>query len=208
MTGFKANVYSQIGASNHVAATRQDDDFYTTDPVAVEALLKKLQELKISVPATIIETSVGAGHIAHVFERYGCKVEAYDIVDRGYPGTIVQDFLSLDKLRCKNEKMFVQNPPYKQALEFIKRSLDFCRSGEYVCALLKIQFLESIKRYDELFRSAPPKYIVVFSRRTTCLKEGKVLQHSSAMCFAWFIWQKGYTGFPRVTWCNVKALGA
>lgn len=92
MTGFKANVYSQIGASNHVAATRQDDDFYTTDPAAVEVLLKKLQELKISVPATIIETSVGAGHIARVFERYGCKVEAYDIVDRGYPGRKRFDF--------------------------------------------------------------------------------------------------------------------
>lgn len=207
MTGFKANVYSQIGASNHVAATRQDDDFYTTDPVAVEALLTKLQELKISVPTTIIETSVGAGHIAHVFERYGCEVEAYDIVDRGYPGTIVQDFLSLDRLRCKAEKMFVQNPPYKQALEFIKRSLDFCLPGEYVCALLKIQFLESIKRY-EFFKSAPPKYVVVFSARTVCLKEGKERQYSSAMCFAWFIWQKGYTGMPMITWCNIKALGA
>lgn len=60
MAGFRANVYSQIGASNHVAAPRQDDDFYATDPAAVEVLVKKLQELKIAVPPTIIETSVGA----------------------------------------------------------------------------------------------------------------------------------------------------
>ena len=60
MAGFKANVYSQIGASNHVAAPRQDDDFYATDPAAVEVLVKKLRELKIAVPSTIIETSVGA----------------------------------------------------------------------------------------------------------------------------------------------------
>lgn len=60
MAGFKANVYSQIGASNHVAPPRQDDDFYATDPAAVEVLVKKLQELKIAVPPTIIETSVGA----------------------------------------------------------------------------------------------------------------------------------------------------
>ena len=60
MAGFKANVYSQIGASNHVASPRQDDDFYATDPAAVEVLVKKLQELKIEVPPTIIETSVGA----------------------------------------------------------------------------------------------------------------------------------------------------
>ena len=60
MAGFRANVYSQIGASNHVAAPRQDDDFYATDPAAVEVPVKKLQELKIAVPPTIIETSVGA----------------------------------------------------------------------------------------------------------------------------------------------------
>ena len=44
MAGFRANVYSQIGVSNHVAAPRQDDDFYTTDPAAVEVLVKKLRE--------------------------------------------------------------------------------------------------------------------------------------------------------------------
>ena len=123
MAGFKANVYSQIWASNHVASPRQDDDFYATDPAAVEVLVKKLQELKIAVPPTIIETSVGAGHIAHVFERYGREVEGYDIVDRGYPGTIIQDFLSLSKLRCKTEKMFVQNTPKSQNLELNKNKL-------------------------------------------------------------------------------------
>ena len=60
MAGFRANVYSQIGAFNHVADPRQDDDFYATDPAAVEVLVKKLRELKIAVPPTIIETSVGA----------------------------------------------------------------------------------------------------------------------------------------------------
>lgn len=83
MTWFKANVYSQIGTSNHVAAPRLDNDFYTIAPAAIEVLIKKLQELKIAVPANIIETSVGVGHIAHVFEHNGHEVEEYDIVDRG-----------------------------------------------------------------------------------------------------------------------------
>ena len=47
MAGFRANVYRQIGASNHVADPRQDDDFYATDPAAVEVLVKKLQDLKL-----------------------------------------------------------------------------------------------------------------------------------------------------------------
>lgn len=46
MTRFKANVYSQIGASNHVVAPRQDNDFYTIDPVAIEVLIKKTAGVK------------------------------------------------------------------------------------------------------------------------------------------------------------------
>lgn len=74
MTRFKANVYSQIGASNHVVAPRQDNDFYTIDPVAIEVLIKKLQELKIAVPGTIIETSDGAGHIACIQREKGSAI--------------------------------------------------------------------------------------------------------------------------------------
>lgn len=199
---FRANVYTQIGASNHVSEHRQKDDFYSTDPQAVEVLIHKLIELGVDIPHNIIETSVGMGHIANVFEEHGYTVHGYDIVDRGYPNTIVQDFLTVDKIDIDN-KMFVQNPPYKMALDFVKKSLDLCNDGEYVCALLKIQFLESMNRY-EFFKEFPPKYVSVFSARTQCLKDGKKYESSSAMCYAWFIWQKGYLDFPKITWCNTK----
>lgn len=199
---FKANVYTQIGASNHVSDDRQKDDFYSTDPQAVEVLINKLIELGVDIPRNIIETSVGMGHIANVFEKHNYNVIGYDIVDRGYPNTIIQDFLTVDKIDC-DRKMFVQNPPYKMALDFVKKSLDLCNDGEYVCALLKIQFLESMKRY-KFFKEFPPKYVSVFSVRTQCLKDGEKMENSSAMCFAWFIWQKGYLDFPKITWCNTK----
>lgn len=199
---FRANVYTQIGASNHVSEDRQKDDFYSTDPQAVEVLINKLIELGVDIPQNIIETSVGMGHIAKVFEAHGHTVHGYDIVDRGYLNTIVQDFLSVDKIDIDN-KMFVQNPPYKMALDFVKKSLELCNDGEYVCTLLKIQFLESMTRY-EFFKEFPPKYVSVFSVRTQCLKDGKEQKNSSAMCYAWFIWQKGYLDFPKITWCNTK----
>jgi len=201
MVMFKANIYSQLGASNHIEEERQSEDFYSTNPKAVKVLIDKLKELNIEIPETIIEPSVGMGHIAKVFEKYGHKIEAYDILDRGYPATI-QDFLQLKELKCKTAKMFVQNPPYGLGIEFIEKSLNFCSNNEYVCALLKIQFLESQSRY-EFFKENPPKYVSVFVRRTYCLKDGKDKDKpSAAMCYAWFIWQKGYKGYPMITWCN------
>ena len=39
-TGNSKSVYSTLGASNHVDETRQPEDFYATDPVALEKLLE------------------------------------------------------------------------------------------------------------------------------------------------------------------------
>lgn len=200
MKKFKANIYSQLGASNHVIAERQKDDFYSTDPHAVECLLETLEKLNIEIPGTIIEPSVGMGHIADKFKNIGKKVIGYDIVHRGYEGTILQDFLTLERLET-SPKMFVENPPYKLALKFVEKSLNFCSEGEYVCAFLKIQFLESQSRY-EFFDEYPPEYVVIFSKRISCHKDGIDQKDSSAMCFAWFIWKKGYKGFPKITWTN------
>lgn len=197
---FTANIFSQLGASNHVENKRQKEDFYSTDPHAVDCLLETLEKLNIEVPDTIIEPSVGMGHIADKFKNIGEKVIGYDIIDRGYEGTILQDFLTLESLDVK-PKMFVENPPYKLALDFIKKSLDLCDEGEYVCAFLKIQFLESQSRY-EFLRNNPPEYVVVFSRRVRCFKDGIKTSESSAVCYAWYIWKKGYKEFPKITWTN------
>lgn len=195
------NIFTQMGASSHSVSERQKEDFYSTDPRAVHVLFQMLSDLNIDIPDTIIETSVGMGHIAYVCEEYNKKVIGFDIVDRGYPGTIVCDFLSIqDPIETNGPKMFIQNPPFKLALKFIERSLQHCDKGEYCCAFLKIQFLEGKER-AKFFEVFPPKYVGVFSSRVSCSKNGGHYE-SSAMCYCWFIWEKGYEGRPQIVWIN------
>ena len=42
MVDFKANIYKQLGASNHTDKTRDKHDYYATEPRATEKLLLSL----------------------------------------------------------------------------------------------------------------------------------------------------------------------
>ena len=65
---------------------------------------------------------------------------------------------------------------------------------------LKIQFLEGQERY-KFFKENPPKKIYVASKRLNCAKDGDFDKYkSSAVCYAWFVWQKGYKGSPEIDW--------
>lgn len=94
----------------------------------------------------------------------------------------------------------ITNPPYKYAKEFVEKALEVIKSGNKVAMLLKIQFLESEKRYG-LFKDNPPKYVYVFTKRVSCAMNGDFDSYpSSAMCYAWYIWEKGYKGEPVIRW--------
>lgn len=114
---------------------------------------------------------------------------------RDYPVEI-KDFLTLN---VRNTLDIITNPPYKYAAEFVKHALDISNTGVKVAMFLKIQFLESRKR-RELFKEYPPKTIYVFSERVNCHKNGIITSSSSAVCYAWFIWEKGFTGNPIIKW--------
>ena len=89
----------------------------------------------------------------------------------------------------------ITNPPYDKATEFVYQSLKAIDEGQKVAMLLKLTFLETKKR-KELFTKHPAKKIYVFSYRIECLKNN--LQQnkvgSSAVCYAWYVWEKGYQG--------------
>ena len=81
-----------------------------------------------------------------------------DIVDRGYVGTEVRDFLTTTKDDLNFSPDIITNPPYALAKEFVEHALDISMDSVKVAMFLKIQFLESKKRY-ELFKKYPPKKI-------------------------------------------------
>lgn len=192
--GNKTSVFSTLAASSHSKDDRADDDYYCTPPQAVEELLKRE-----SFCHYVLEPAVGGGSIAAVLVDYDHKVQSMDIVDRGYAGTEVRDFLTTTKDDLNFSPDIITNPPYALAKEFVEHALDISMDGVKVAMFLKIQFLESKKRY-ELFKKYPPKKIYVFVNRVNCGKNGVFGKESSAVCYAWFVWEKGYSGLPRVDW--------
>ena len=179
---------------------RVQDDYYATPYQATEMLL---DEVKFN--GNFLEPCVGGGHIVDVIKKYYPDECVYgvDLVDRGYPNTLVTDFLKHDFLGQKFDNV-VTNPPYSLAQEFLEKSMEVVNDGGKIAMFLKIQFLEGAKR-REMFKKYPPKYIYVFSKRQNPWRNGSPVDEkgkpwSSTMCFAWFVWEKGFTGEPIVRW--------
>lgn len=189
-------VYKTIGASNGVEEDREINDYYATDPIAIELLLNEVE-----FDHSIWEPACGDGGLSKVLEKSGYEVKSTDLIYRGY-GEGGIDFLSCSE---KWDGDIITNPPYKQAQEFIERALSIVRPGNKICMFLKLTFLEGKKR-EKLFSEFPPKYIYVSRKRILCAKGGdfEALKNSggSAIAFAWFVWEKGYQGDPAVKWFN------
>ena len=193
-TGNSKAVYSTLAASNHSETIRESNDYYATPPKAVEELLKREQ-----FNHYVWECAVGGGHIADVLKEYGYKVKSSDIIDRGYSDTEIADFLFTERDKNDFSRDIITNPPYSMATEFVKHALDISMDATKVAMFLKIQFLESKKRY-ELFKEYPPKRVYVFVNRVNCGKNGVFGKESSAVCYCWFVWEKGFKGKPTIDW--------
>lgn len=189
-TGGKS-IYKTIGASNHCADERAENDFYATPPKAVRCLLEMEQFSDV-----ILEPCCGQGHIAETLKEYGHKVIAKDLYDHGY-GEIGEDFLqSTGPLDCD----IITNPPYKMAREFVENALERVTDGHKVAMLLKLTFLEGKKRRP-LFDTGQLAIVYVSRSRLACGKNGEFFGES-AIAYAWFLWIKGYKGNPAIKWFN------
>ena len=201
-TGNAKSVFVCNGASNHSEGQRQEDDFYATEPKAVELLL----EQEIFSPY-VWEPACGAGHMSEVLKKHGYKVKSSDLCDRGYPGTEIIDFLKVTKSDMDKDftRDIITNPPYKYAKEFVEKALDISMDGTKIAMFLKLTFLESQKR-KKLFEKYPPKIIYVSSSRLQCAKNGDFEKYGkgvgTAVAYAWYVWAKGFKGDPIIKWIN------
>ena len=194
----KEDIYRILGSSNHSESERVKDDFYATPKIAVDKLFLELEKLKINLPKIIIEPSVGTGSIAIPFCEKGYSIIGFDIIDRGFPNTNIVDWLTVSRPDIDNLAI-VANFPYNKIQDHTEHSLSLLKDGEYLIELAKIQFLEG-KARREMFNKNPPKYVLVFSERIKCLANGENTGGSSAICFCWYIFQKGFKGMPQVDW--------
>ena len=188
--GDKNSVFSTLGASNHAEGEREENDYYATDPIAAELLLE-LEDFD-----NILEPCCGEGHLSKVFIENGIKTTSSDLIDRGYG--LSKDFFEYN---CWDGDI-VTNPPYRYALSFINHALNIISDNRKVAMFLKLQFLEGKKR-GRFFEDFPPKTVYVSRSRILCAKNGNFKNtQSSAVAYAWFIWEKGFKGVTEIKWFN------
>ena len=183
-------------------AIRQTEDFYATDPNALRLFINRFGKDNNEIAQNVWEPACGQGHLAEVLEEYGHKVLATDLVNRGYgEGGIdfLADFLPDGKNTFNGD--ILTNPPFKVAEKFVEKAMDRLeQKGNRLFLFLKIQFLEGQKR-KELFEKYPPKYVYVYSARQLCWKDGEFEKYTATtQCYAWYIWEKGFTGETTLRW--------
>lgn len=197
-TGSKSTPFVTMGASNHSTGERHSEDFYATEPSAIDDLFKVE-----SFSPRIWEPACGQGHLSKRMIELGKDVYSTDLVDRGYGDTWF-DFLHYGEYFtpcCRDAiigRSIITNPPYSKAQEFCEQAIKL--TGDKVAMFLKLTFLEGQTR-AVFFKQYPPKTVYVFSKRKNCVKNGEFKKgYSSAIAFAWFVWVKGWHGKPEIEW--------
>lgn len=185
------------GVGMHSHADR-GGDFYPTPPEAVEALLAA--ESKWLPRGLIWEPACGDGAIVKVLRYYGRKVQATDVVDRGCPDSSVMDFFAPRPFKVADA--IVTNPPFRLAREFVDQAL---RLSPYVAMLLRLSFLEGAAR-KPWFEGLPLARVHIASRRLPMMHRAGWTgpKAGSAVCHAWFVWDKRHEGRPQIQWFDWK----
>lgn len=175
-------------------AIREKNDFYATNPHAMEIALPLLE--KIGLDKNLWECACGQGHLSNVLSSHGYNVKSTDLIDRGY-GTGHIDFLECTE---KWNGDIITNPPFKLAQDFVETGFELINVGSKIILFLKIQFLESKSR-KEMFSKYPLKHLLVYSERQQCAKDAD-FEHLKAttQCYCWYVFEKGYTGLPTIMW--------
>ena len=201
---------------------RQEDDFYATDPKAIEALFSApcfshtqvtelyLKNAKIDPYFYFWEPAAGNGNLSNWLRENGYNVIASDLKYRGCTdGSIIDglDFLTTypdKKFKGKAGHPFViiTNPPYSLATEFIEHALNILPEGGLYIALMNITYLAGQKRYQRVYSKGSLREIYVFSKRVECWKNGEQPKDKcgSIANYAWYVFQKGYNGQPTLYW--------
>jgi predicted RNA methylase len=171
------------------------DDF-PTQPWATRALIEHvLNDRHTLKTKTCLEPACGGGHMAKVLKEYFKSVACSDAYSYGYGD--VRDFLH-HPFASRSVDWVITNPPFRMSEEFVLRALDVARDG--VAIFARSVFIESVKRYRNLFEHTPPSKFAQFTERVPLIKGRLDKNASTATSYAWLVWEKGANDHPRLMW--------
>lgn len=169
------------------------DDF-PTPPWATRALMEYvINDMKLG--KTCLEPACGAGHMANVLSEYFSVLEASDIADYGYG--IAKDFLATT-YEDNQYDWIITNPPFNLAEQFALKALSVAKLG--VALLVRTVFIESVGRYERLFKSRPPTLFAQFVERVPMVRGRLDAKASTATGYSWLVWRKSTVVDPVLVW--------
>lgn len=134
--------------------------------------------------------------MARPLSEYFSEVECSDAFD--YGGGHVRDFLGYP-YALNSFDWVITNPPFRLAEQFALRALSVSREG--VAILVRTVFIESIGRYNNLFREMPPSIFAQFTERVPMVKGRLDRSASTATGYAWLVWRKPFAhDDPKLAW--------
>ncbi len=168
-------------------------EHYETDPWAAAAILK-VEELI----GDVLDPCTGSGILADAVKRIGRKVDAMDIHNWRYPGTIIENYLG--GTWTPGCTIFM-NPPFSLATEFVEHSLVNNNAAKVIC-FQRLAWYESRER-AAFFNFYPPDRIWLCGDRATCWRHDLTAEQrrinpktgkkrtGSTTPHAWFIFERG-----------------
>ena len=184
--------------SQRIEALDSLDD-YPTPRWAVRALCEKvLWKSPNQLNYDCWEPACGRGHMAETLKEYFEKVYTTDVHDYGYGG--VEDFL-WERNPGTKVAWIVTNPPFRLAEKFIQQAHRHARRG--VAMLVRTSFLESVGRYNNIFKVNPPTEVAQFVERVPMVKGRYDPKAVTATSYCWMIWDKVEERSPlstNLTW--------
>jgi hypothetical protein len=190
-----------VNGARAVMASRQhpadDFDFAPTPPWATRALMERvlpnIRDIDFEIrEQKVWEPACGEGHMAEVLAEYFKQVTATDIADHAFYGYGAggNDFLQPHTIIPLRERdWIITNPPFEDKAEaFTLRALDLARVG--VAIFAQLRWLETIGRYENIFRDRPPTLLAFFVERVPLCMGRYDPTGTTATAYMWLVWVK------------------
>lgn len=194
---------------------RESPDDFPTPQWATRALMEHVIIPRIYEPEhiasmTVWEPACNRGFMARPLAEYFDKViqtDIHDYSDENPEQDCRHDFLwgynwhTEAPYQVKNSlpHAIITNPPFRLAEQFIRRAFDI-DSVKFCAFFVRLNFLEGIGRYNNLFKENPPAIAAPFTERVPLLK-GRIDPHATtATAYCWLVWIKNHPDQAEIKW--------